>query len=165
MGGGGVARSVPDLENAANRDLGYIWEGFLPWQLYSKSGRMEYFLGVAGLVCPVQEDFSPIGRNCLSHTLHRQHGVSVHLTVPKIEFMYSWKRNCPASVPIPTIMCLWATYIFPGSVHIFGCSKIDRPILEIYKFLTDYEFRNWETEHYNSVLKITRLHSFMSGNT
>ncbi len=27
--------------------------------------------------------------------------------------------------------------IFPGSVHIFGCSKIDRPILEIYKSLTD----------------------------
>jgi hypothetical protein len=28
-------------------------------------------------------------------------------------------------------------YRFPGSVHIFGCSKIDRPILEIYKSLTD----------------------------
>jgi hypothetical protein len=27
--------------------------------------------------------------------------------------------------------------IFPGSVHIFGWSKIDRPILEIYKYLTD----------------------------
>jgi hypothetical protein len=27
--------------------------------------------------------------------------------------------------------------MFPGSVHIFGCSKIDRPILEIYKPLTD----------------------------
>jgi hypothetical protein len=24
-------------------------------------------------------------------------------------------------------------YIFPGLVYIFGCSKIDRPILEIYK--------------------------------
>jgi hypothetical protein len=32
-------------------------------------------------------------------------------------------------------MCLWAIYIFPGSVH--SCSKIDRPILEIYKSLTD----------------------------
>ncbi len=28
-------------------------------------------------------------------------------------------------------------YNFPELVHIFGCSKIDRPILEIYKSLTD----------------------------
>jgi hypothetical protein len=28
-----------------------------------------------------------------------------------------------------------------------------------------YECRNWETEHYNSVLEIRRLHSFISGNT
>ena len=28
-------------------------------------------------------------------------------------------------------------YLVPGSVHIFGCSKIDRPILEIYKSFTD----------------------------
>jgi hypothetical protein len=28
-------------------------------------------------------------------------------------------------------------YIFPGSAHIFGCSKTHRPILEIYKSDTD----------------------------
>jgi hypothetical protein len=28
-----------------------------------------------------------------------------------------------------------------------------------------HECRNWEAEHYNSVLEITRLHSFIYGNT
>jgi hypothetical protein len=40
-------------------------------------------------------------------------------------------------------------YIFPGSVHIFPCSRIGGLIPEI------YECRNWETEHYNSVLETT----------
>jgi hypothetical protein len=51
--------------------------------------------------------------------------------------MSSFSGNYTASVPIFTFMCLWAIHIFPGSVHIFPCSRIDRPILEIYKSLTD----------------------------
>jgi hypothetical protein len=58
-------------------------------------------------------------------------------TVPNIKSIYFRKRNCAASVPIPTFMCLEAINVFPGLVHIFGCSKIDKPILEIYKSLTD----------------------------
>jgi hypothetical protein len=47
-------------------------------------------------------------------------------------------------------------YIVPGSVRIFPCSGIGRLILEIlYINLSQiYESRNWETEHYNSVLQI-----------
>jgi hypothetical protein len=55
----------------------------------------------------------------------------------KTPFVYSFSESCAGSVPISTFMCLWPIYIFPGSVHIFGCSKIDRPILEIYESLTD----------------------------
>ncbi len=33
--------------------------------------------------------------------------------------------------------CVCKQYIFPGSVHIFPCSRTSRLILEIYKYLTD----------------------------
>ncbi len=65
-------------------------------------------------------------------------------TVPKIEFLYSWKRNCAASVPIPTFMCLCAVFYIPriGPHTVFGCSKL---ILEIYtKSITDIWV--WELE-------------------
>jgi hypothetical protein len=49
---------------------------------------------------------------------------------------------------------------FPWIGPHISWSRIGRPILEIYKSLTDlYECRNLKTEHYNSVLEIRRLHS------
>ena len=52
--------------------------------------------------------------------------LSLWHTVPKIRFIYSQKRNSAASFPIPTVMCLLAMYT--GSVSLFCCSQICRPI-------------------------------------
>ncbi len=74
------------------------------------------------------------------------HGLWPHCTENPI---YVW--HCTASFPIPAFMFLWAIYIFPGSVCLFAATK--------------HECGNWETEQCNSVLEITRLRSFISGNT
>ncbi len=59
-------------------------------------------------------------------------------TVRKIQNKYSQKRNCAAaSFPVSTFMFRWAIYIFPRSVCLFCCRKIDVQIVGIYKSLTD----------------------------
>ncbi len=40
------------------------------------------------------------------------------------------KRNCAATIPISTFMCLWAIYIFQRSIRQFCCRKhVDRSIV------------------------------------
>ncbi len=56
--------------------------------------------------------------------------------IPKIRNKYSQKRNCAATVPISTFMCLRAIYIFPGSVCLFCCRKYVDRSWGIYKSLT-----------------------------
>ncbi len=72
--------------------------------------------------------------------------------VLKIRNKCSQKWNCTAPFPIPTFMYLWEIYIFPGSVCLFCCSKIDGPILGIYPPI--HECGNWEAGRIVSFLGI-----------
>ncbi len=49
-----------------------------------------------------------------------------HLCIPR-------KGSARPQSPIYTFICLWAIYIFPGSVHIFSCGRIGREIVGITK--------------------------------
>jgi hypothetical protein len=64
---------------------------------------------------------------------------SEHMAM-KILFMFSPGKELRGLSPNFHIhVCLWAIYIYPGSVHILSCSciRIGRLILEIYQSLTD----------------------------
>jgi hypothetical protein len=78
-------------------------------------------------------------------------------TAMKIPFMYSFSWNCAASQFPHSFVCERFIYSQDQSTYFPAACRIGRQILEIYKSLTDtvYECRNWETEHYNSVLEIT----------
>ncbi len=65
-------------------------------------------------------------------------------TATAIPFIYSFSGNCAASAPIITFICLWAIYIFPGSVYIFPPEEKADPSWEYIIRSQVHECGNWD---------------------
>ncbi len=78
------------------------------------------------------------------HLLYKL-GVLVFYTATAIPFIYSFSGNsATSSAPISTFMCLWAIYIFPGSVYIFPPAEQADPSWESIIHLQTHECGNWD---------------------
>jgi hypothetical protein len=74
-------------------------------------------------------------------------GIRIHsgqCTATAIPFIHSFSGNCLASAPVSTFMCLWAIYIFPGSVHIFPPAEKADPSWKYIIRSQTHEWRNWD---------------------
>jgi hypothetical protein len=67
-----------------------------------------------------------------------------HHTATEIPFIYSFPGNSAASAPISIFMCLWAIYIFPGSVYIFPPAEKADPSWEYIIRSQTHECGNWD---------------------
>ncbi len=125
-----------------------LWKHSLPL--------IKYLFSRNSYVCPIwififdteeEQINSADGFSTVLHTLHCNEGpvriqyiYGSHLCISRNETVqptYFQNRIIMICLPIPTLIYLWEIYIFPGMVCLFCCSQIYRPILGIYKSLTD----------------------------
>ncbi len=145
--------------------LTHIWQrSFLPswmceatieyWTIYREPGRLP-----ASWFCSSptpshllsRQQFVSLSHSCVSPVMLTD-GRTLQRHNTEIWNIYYQKRNCAASVPISTFMCLWAIYIFPRSVCLFCCRK--------------YENRSWEYVNFSWMWKLgLRPRSSFSGTT
>jgi hypothetical protein len=85
--------------------------------------------------------------------------IQVLHTATKIQFMYSFLGIArPKSQFSHSCVCERFIYSQDRSTYLAAAKKLDRS----WKYINlsqIYECKNWETEHYNTVLEIRRLHS------
>ncbi len=65
-------------------------------------------------------------------------------TATAIPFIYSFPGKSASSAPISTFMCMWAIYMFPGSVHIFPPAEKADPSWEYIIRSQTHECGNWD---------------------
>ncbi len=86
----------------------------------------------------------------------------LHCNENPIYVLFFWELH--ESVPNqPSCVCEWFIYSQDRSIYVSPCSRIGRPTWKYINLSQIYECRNWETEHYNSVLELSRLHSSFLG--
>jgi hypothetical protein len=96
----------------------------------------------------------PINTPRLFHSLNHHSFQKVHCNENPIYVFLEMKLG--GLVPNSYIHVSVSDLYIPRCGLSIWLQKNSWPILVIYKSLTDKECRNWETEHFNSVLEITR---------